>query len=156
VPNFSIASRRQLDTCEIPLQRVFEHVIVIYDCSILVGHRNQVDQEAAFVGGFTKLHWPNGKHNSLPSKAVDACPYHPQYGRLIGDDVQLKSIARANRQTAAWADQMIREHYCHMFGIVLGVGHALGIKLRWGGNWDSDSDLFDNSFDDLAHVELVP
>jgi peptidoglycan L-alanyl-D-glutamate endopeptidase CwlK len=30
----------------------------------------------------------------------------------------------------------------------------MGIKIRWGGDWDSDGDINDNRFDDLVHVEI--
>ena len=35
-----------------------------------------------------------------------------------------------------------------------GIGHQLGLKIRWGGDWDSDGDINDNKFDDLVHVEI--
>ena len=31
----------------------------------------------------------------------------------------------------------------------------LGVRLRWGGDWDSDLEVDDNDFDDLPHFELV-
>ena len=30
----------------------------------------------------------------------------------------------------------------------------MGIDLIWGGDWDGDTDLKDNAFDDLVHFEL--
>jgi len=30
----------------------------------------------------------------------------------------------------------------------------MGIRLRWGGDWDGDTELDDNKFDDLPHFEL--
>ena len=30
-----------------------------------------------------------------------------------------------------------------------------GIPLRWGGDWDVDTELKDNDFDDLPHFELL-
>jgi hypothetical protein len=29
------------------------------------------------------------------------------------------------------------------------------LKLRWGGDWDMDTEVKDNKFDDLVHFELV-
>jgi len=31
----------------------------------------------------------------------------------------------------------------------------MGVDLRWGGDWDSDTEVRDNSFDDLVHFEIV-
>ena len=42
---------------------------------IVCGHRNKEDQNKAFAEGKSKLKWPKGKHNKLPSQAVDAAPY---------------------------------------------------------------------------------
>ena len=36
---------------------------------------------------------------------------------------------------------------------MLGVAAAEGIKIRWGGDWDRDNDLADQSFNDLVHFE---
>jgi len=30
----------------------------------------------------------------------------------------------------------------------------MNVSVRWGGDWDSDGEIADNSFDDLVHVEL--
>ena len=39
-------------------------------------------------------------------------------------------------------------------GYLLGVADTLGIKLRFGGDWDGDRDLHDQTFMDLDHVEV--
>ena len=31
----------------------------------------------------------------------------------------------------------------------------MGIKIRWGGDWDSDTQVNDNKFDDLVHFEEI-
>jgi len=30
----------------------------------------------------------------------------------------------------------------------------MGLKIRWGGDWDMDTQTKDNKFDDLVHFEL--
>ena len=30
----------------------------------------------------------------------------------------------------------------------------MDINLRWGGDWDQDTEVKDNRFDDLGHFEL--
>jgi len=40
-------------------------------------------------------------------------------------------------------------------GFVKGIALAkFNIKLRWGGDWDSDFQVQDNRFDDFPHFEL--
>jgi len=72
---FSAISRERLETCDERLQRVFREVVKYFDCSILEGHRGQAEQHRDFMTGKSKVDWPNGKHNKMPSKAVDAMPY---------------------------------------------------------------------------------
>jgi len=31
----------------------------------------------------------------------------------------------------------------------------MGVDLRWGGDWDGDTEVRDNGFDDLVHFEIV-
>ena len=39
-------------------------------------------------------------------------------------------------------------------GFVLGIARQLGIKLRWGGDWDGDFTWRDQKFHDLVHFEI--
>ena len=55
------------------------------------------------------------------------------------------------------------KRFYHFAGFVKGAFRELqnsgeiskNWKLRWGGDWDSDNDLDDQSFMDLVHFELV-
>lgn len=40
-------------------------------------------------------------------------------------------------------------------GFVLGTAREQGLVIRWGGDWDSDWNLRDQTFIDLPHFELV-
>jgi peptidoglycan L-alanyl-D-glutamate endopeptidase CwlK len=42
-----------------------------------------------------------------------------------------------------------------MAGVILTCAKQLGVKLRWGGDWDGDGNRLNNKFNDLAHFELV-
>ena len=50
--------------------------------------------------------------------------------------------------------QSDRERQTLFAGFVLGVANQMGIKLRWGGDWDQDFEVQDNKFDDFPHFEL--
>lgn len=39
-------------------------------------------------------------------------------------------------------------------GIVKGIAQEMGVKVRFGGDWDGDNN-FNQSFDDLVHWELM-
>ena len=122
-------SLERLASCDVKLQRVFMKAIEIMDITILEGYRDEQKQNEMVAEGKSQLEWPNSKHNSLPSKAIDAAPY-----------------------PINWED---RERFTLFAGLILGIAHSMGIKLRWGGDWDQDFQVQDNGFDDLPHFELI-
>jgi len=129
VPRFSKRSRSRLGTCHPSLQKIFHETIKHFDCTILEGARSKEKQDEAFLKGNSKVKWPNGKHNRVPSVAVDVIPY-----------------------PIDWGD---RERMSYFAGYVQGISTQMEIPLRWGGDWDQDTELKDNRFDDLVHFELV-
>ena len=36
----------------------------------------------------------------------------------------------------------------------MSVANRLGLKVRWGGDWDGDFEFKDQNFHDLPHFEL--
>ena len=127
---FGKVSMRRLDTCDPKLQHLFLVVVEKYDCMIVCGHRNKEDQNKAFTEGKSKLKWPKGKHNTLPSKAVDAAPWIN--GAICWDDKEVRKFAK----------------------YVLETAKTLGIKIRWGGDFNMNG-LNDDKFKDLVHFELI-
>ena len=47
--------------------------------------------------------------------------------------------------------EFLREYWPQL---VTYVALEMGIPLRWGGDWDNDTQLSNNKFDDLVHFEL--
>ena len=41
-----------------------------------------------------------------------------------------------------------------MGGMIRGIALQLNVPVRWGGDWDGDGEIKDNSFDDLVHIEI--
>ena len=128
MPKFGKKSKERLATCDERLQEVFNEVIQFVDCSVLEGHRSQERQDKLYDEGKTKVKYPRGRHNSMPSRAGDVTPY-----------------------PVDWADI---ERQTLFAGFVLGVARSKGIKLRWGGDWDMDFQVMDNRFDDFPHFEI--
>ena len=122
MPRFGTASNARLATCDERLQRVLRLAIEVVDFSILEAHRSVERQQALYAQGRTK---PGaivtkvdgvrvkGKHNYMPSRAVDLLPY-PFNG---------------------WNDY---DGFAFVAGHILMAAHTLGIAVKWGGNWDSD------------------
>jgi len=136
--HFGRASTMRLETCTTNLQRLFREVVKTFDCSVIEGHRGENDQNKAFAEGYSKTQWPNSKHNSYPSSAVDASPY-PIYWPERSEPTFAKDLAR----------------WYYFAGYVKGMALAMGIKIRWGGDWDDDKEIKDQNFDDLPHFEEV-
>lgn len=136
MPLYSQKSKDRLATASWDLQRLFQEVVKHYDNTILEGHRGEYSQNKLFKQGKTKVQWPDGKHNYYPSKAVDAAPYPiPE-----------------NWGADHWKDLV---KFYEFAAVVKAVASQMGIRIRWGGDWDSDGDYKDQTFDDLVHFELL-
>ncbi len=135
MPKFSQESFSKLSTCHPDLQVLFYEVIKTFDCMVLEGHRNEFDQNLAFSEKRSTLQWPNGKHNSSPSIAVDVTPYPVDF---------------LNTKRIYW-----------FAGYVMGIAQKLKDEgrmhyaVRFGGDWNRDESIDDESFKDLQHFELV-
>ena len=128
MPKFGKRSRANLKTAHDDLQRLFKEVVKYFDCTVICGHRDESSQNKAFHEGFSKVKFPNGRHNAMPSQAVDVCPY-----------------------PVDWKDL---DRFRYFAGFVLGVASQMGIKVRGGGDWDMDTFTKDNKFNDLPHFEI--
>ena len=139
---WSQKSQDRLATCHQDLQTLANAVLQIHDCMVVTGHRDQETQERMVREGKSKVHWPNGKHNSWPSRAIDLAPY-------------VNGIS-------PWD----YEYSLYFAGIVLGVAEMLRSQgmmqhaIRWGGNWTVERDnpqrTFKGvSFYDGLHFELA-
>jgi len=131
---FGKASTRRLQTLDPRLQLILQEAIKFFDFTIICGHRTKEEQNRAFAEGMSKLKWPNSHHNSIPSTAVDIAPWDPV------------------NKTIDWKH---RDRFIYLAAFIVGVAFKMGYKLRWGGDWDSDTLMNDQIFVDLPHLELV-
>ena len=128
MPKFGKKSMSKLETCHEDLQQVFYQVIKHFDCSVLEGHRGEELQNKYFNEGKSKVKFPKGKHNANPSNAVDVVPWPIDW------------------------DDTDRMYY--FAGFVKGIAAMLDIPLRWGGDWNDNTEVKDTGFKDLPHFEL--
>ena len=143
MPKFGRNSRKHLETCHTDLQTLFNAVIEEIDCTVSCGHRNEEDQEKAVDQGFSKVNFPDGKHNALPSNAIDVLPWPVDWNELS-----------RFYWFAGWVLAKAE--------ILRNVGE-ISHKIRWGGNWDGfKNGVIDFSYNrspkvlnDLPHFELV-
>lgn len=139
---FGNKSKERLSTCHKDIQLIMNEAIKIsnVDFGIAEGHRSLEKQLQYYKQGKSKIDGvtKKGKHNYIPSLAVDIFPF-------INNKVN-------------WDN----EHLSYLSGVIHAVSEILFTqgkithKIRWGGNWDMDGViLIDQSFDDRPHFELV-
>jgi peptidoglycan L-alanyl-D-glutamate endopeptidase CwlK len=124
MPRFGKRSKQRLKGVDTKLVNVLNELVKIMDVTIIEGLRSQERQDELVAKGASKTKY--SKH--IQGKAVDLAPY-----------------------PIDWED---RERFHYMGGMVRGIGQQLNVNIRWGGDWDSDGEIKDNSFDDLVHVEI--
>lgn len=130
---FGKSSLSQRATLHPDLQLVLDEVIKHFDFTIVEGFRGKEAQNRAYDKGTSEKRWPHGKHNQKPSRAVDLAPY---------------PIDWSNKEAA-------RQRFCYLAGYIMVCGLFLGVKLRWGGDWNQNQDTRDEHFRDLPHFELI-
>ena len=126
---WSRSSYRRLVSCHVALIHLGMAAADSLDITVICGHRSDDEQDSLFLLGKSQLQAGQSKHNLTPSAAIDLAPY-----------------------PIDWKD---RERATLFAGFVLGIAWAAGIDCRWGGDWNSNWQVRDNSFDDLWHFELV-
>ena len=134
MPRFSQKSRDNLSSCHLDLQILFNEVIKWFDCTVICGHRSKEDQDEAYRKGFSQVQYPNSRHNSVPSNAVDVVPYPIDWnntermkffiGFVLGTARQLKEQGKINNE------------------IIRGI------------DWDGDTFLKDHNFQDHPHFQI--
>lgn len=125
-------SLRKLRTAHEKLQQIAHAVDRVYPIQVICGERNKIDQEEAFKKGFSKVHFPESKHN--------VCP---QEGRFKSHAIDIVPDPDRNPATIDWNDRIEFEK---MLLVVEQVADSFDIKIRLGRDF---------SFVDLPHCELV-
>lgn len=136
MPNFGKVSRGNLAEAHPELQRLLNEVIKHYDCSVICGSRTLAQQRMLVAKGASRT--LNSRH--IPREGEDFCRA-----------VDVITWRATDNPHVSWND-----HKSHRFfgGFVKGIASQMGITIRWGGDWDSDNDFRDQSFNDLVHFEI--
>ncbi len=80
---YSQQSLRVRDDIHKDLRVLFDFILPKYDHSLVTGFRGEAEQNMAFYAKpqLSKKKWPTSKHNTLPTRAVDADPYPKPTGK---------------------------------------------------------------------------
>ena len=155
MPKFGTTSQKRLNTAHHVLQELCNRVIEHKDITIIIGHRSEEKQNAAYNSGASTKKYPESKHNLIPSMAIDAAPWPiPEgWGDLTGKTIQAINLNWKERVKFyemlavfrfAWAQ------LCDDFPEI-----SKQYRIRYGADWDGDNDYRDQTFDDLPHIELI-
>lgn len=138
--HLSKTGQRRLSECDTDLITLFTEVDKRHNYTAICGHRGKVVQDAAFANGDSQVRWPNSKHNSKPSLAIDAAPYTVEIRGIEWDDI--KAICVFAGRVLEIAEQLLEQG-------------KMSRRVRWGGDWDMDGRTTDQMFNDLTHFELI-
>lgn len=127
--SFGNKSQEKLQGVHPTLVSILNEAIKMIDFTVIEGVRTLEIQGEYYRTGKSKT--MNSKHiiqKDGYSHAVDIAPY-----------------------PVNWEDTV---RFAYLAGIIRGIAKNKGVEIRWGGDWDSDGDIHDQTFNDLPHFEL--
>ncbi|MFA5166693.1 MAG: hypothetical protein WC449_05410 [Candidatus Paceibacterota bacterium] len=149
MPKFSDISLLRLADVDSHLVEIFMDIIEWYDCFVMYGKRTPAEQANLRRLGKSKL--AVGYHMGRP--------YHPLTISSTVREVDLTAPACAiDVASYPYKDPITPKDYYpfyHFGGLVQATARKHNIELRWGGDWNRNNNLFDQTFNDLVHFELV-
>ena len=125
MPKFGKRSLANLKGVNTKLVNVLNQTIKHFDFTVIEGLRSLETQKEYIDKGTSKT--MDSKH--LVGRAVDIAPYPVDYDNI--------------------------KRFIYLGGFILGVASQLGVKLRWGMDWDMDTYVKDTKFIDAGHFEMV-
>ena len=125
MPKFGKRSLANLKGVNTKLVNVLNQTIKHFDFTVIEGVRSMETQIKYVADGVSKT--LKSKH--LNGRAVDIAPYPVDYDNI--------------------------PRFIYLGGIILGIASQLGVKLRWGMDWDMDTYVKDTKFIDAGHFEMV-
>ena len=129
MPKFGKRSKKRLEGLDSRLIDILNELIKIMDITIIEGLRSAETQNKYYLDNKSKLDGYKKKSNHQTGCAVDLAPY----------PVDWKNTKR----------------FYYMGGMIRGIAKERNIKIRWGGDWDSDGETKDQTFMDLVHIEVL-
>lgn len=141
---FSKESLRNLEGVHPDLVILCHTLLNYHDFKVISGVRTAEEQEKLVAEGKSKT--LNSKHlvqEDGYGHAVDLLPY--VNGRAVSWEDSKQFYTFGGMLTGIAAE---RKNYCDKCADV----HFSAI--RWGGDWDGDNDLNDQTFNDLVHFEI--
>ena len=135
---FSAKSREHLLNARGGLRSVMNLALGrgVIDFAIIESIRDQGEQNRLYALDRSKVQWPDSKQNVRDPdelcRALDAVPF-------VDGKVSWNHL-----------------HCCVLAGVILSAASAVGVRVRWGGDWNMNGEpITDQEFQDLVHYEEV-
>jgi len=125
--SFSQRSLDNLGQAHQDLQTICNYAIKYVDFTIICGHRGEMEQNAAYDLGNSKLRYPKSKHNKIPSLAFDFIPYPFKGWSDTTDFIRVANFIKG-------------------IAVMLKSYGAIESSISYGGDW--------KNFKDYPHIEL--
>ena len=114
------------------------------DIYLVCGNRNKEDQTQAVAGGFSKVFWPNSKHNRGQDESCEDETY-------CSDAMDIAPFP------IDWNDE---RRFKDLIQLVMSVAFKLEKegrirKIRFGADFNMDGNFKNDKFVDLPHVEVL-
>jgi peptidoglycan L-alanyl-D-glutamate endopeptidase CwlK len=129
MPKFGSRSKKRMKGLDSRLIDILDELIKIMDVTIIEGLRSAETQNKYYLDKKSKLDGYKKKSKHQTGRAVDLAPY-----------------------PVNWKDT---KRFYYMGGMIRGIAKERNIKIRWGGDWDSDGETKDQTFMDLVHIEVL-
>lgn len=119
------------------------------DIYLLCGNRNKEDQTKAVAGGFSKVYWPNGKHNMGRDKEVTQEGY-------CSDAMDCTPIKwNGAKYEIDWNNL---EAFRYMIDLMMRVAKRLESEgkikdIVFGADFNDDGNLKNDKWTDLPHIQ---
>ena len=98
VYKYGSASLRRIAECHPDLQIIAHELIKVMDVSVICGYRGEKEQNEAFDKGFSRLRYPQGKHNQKPSLAIDIVPYPVNWNDIDRFEIMCSEVERIAKE----------------------------------------------------------
>lgn len=157
--NYGQQSLSRLDAAHPDLKRLFLRIGTRFPNTVLETVRSLEQQRKNVEKGVSKT--MDSKHVRIPAEAVDAAPdplEWPSLGKLLKRiETVAGNLSKPERdEIMALVGETLKDHarWYYFGGYVCGVADEVGIPIRWGGDWNGNRKVDDQTFDDLPHFEL--
>lgn len=160
--NYSQRSIDRLEDAHPDLQRLFLRVGPRFANTILETKRSSAQQARNVQKGVSKT--MDSRHLDEPrANAVDAAPDPLEWPTLAKVRARIRELLADAPTSEVSIDELLEAideyaldlaRWYYFGGYVCGVASELGIPVRWGGDWNGNRKVDDQTFHDLPHFEL--